>query len=200
MDASLPALDLPFDTEAMLEGLRPWVECESPTFDAAAVNRMMDLAGRDLALLGARVERIAGRMGFGDCVRARFPHPAGETTPGILVLAHLDTVHPVGTLEKLPWKREGGTCRGPGIFDMKGGTFLAVEAMRQILRAGLPTPLPVTFLLTPDEEVGSPSTRDLIEAEARRARYVLVPEPARAGPPRARPGCRPGPSDGRGGT
>jgi glutamate carboxypeptidase len=177
--APLPALDLPFDTEAMLEGLRPWVECESPTFDAAAVNRMMDLAGRDLALLGARVERIPGRMGFADCVRARFPHPAGDTTPGILVLAHLDTVHPIGTLKKLPWKREGGTCRGPGIFDMKGGTFLAVEAMRQILRAGLPTPLPVTFLLTPDEEVGSPSTRDLIEAEARRARYVLVPEPAR---------------------
>ncbi|MBU8537606.1 M20/M25/M40 family metallo-hydrolase [Falsiroseomonas tokyonensis] len=174
-----PALDLPFDTEAMLDGLRPWVECESPTFDAAAVGRMMDLAGRDLALLGARVERIPGRLGFGDCIRARFPHPAGDTTPGILVLAHLDTVHPVGTLQKLPWKREGGTCRGPGIFDMKGGTFLAVEAMRQILRAGLPTPLPVTFLLTSDEEVGSPSTRDMIEAEARRARFVLVPEPAR---------------------
>lgn len=174
-----PTLDLPFDTEAMLAGLRPWVECESPTFDAAAVNRMMDLAGRDLALLGARVERIAGRMGFGDCIRARFPHPAGDTTPGILVMAHLDTVHPVGTLQKLPWRRDGGTCRGPGIFDMKGGTYLAVEAMRQILRAGLQTPLPVTFLLTSDEEVGSPSTRDLIEAEASRARFVLVPEPAR---------------------
>lgn len=174
-----PALDLPFDTEAILAGLRPWVECESPTFDAAAVNRMMDLAGRDLALLGARVERIPGRMGFGDCVRARFPHAAGEAAPGILVLAHLDTVHPVGTLAKLPWRRDGGTVRGPGIFDMKGGTFLAVEAMRQIVRASLTTPLPVTFLLTPDEEVGSPSTRDLIEAEAARARYVLVPEPAR---------------------
>jgi len=174
-----PQLDLPFDAEAMLEGLRPWVECESPTFDAAAVGRMMDLAGRDLALAGARVERIAGRMGFGDCIRARFPHPAGDTAPGILVLAHLDTVHPVGTLASLPWRRDGGTCYGPGIQDMKGGTFLALEAMRQVLRAGLATPLPVTFLLTSDEEVGSPSTRDLIEAEARRARYVLVPEPAR---------------------
>ncbi|MDP3418267.1 M20/M25/M40 family metallo-hydrolase [Falsiroseomonas sp.] len=172
-------LNLPFDAEAMLEGLRPWVECESPTFDAAAVGRMMDLAGRDLALAGARVERIPGRMGFGDCIRARFPHPAGETAPGILVMAHLDTVHPIGTLAKLPWRRDGGTCYGPGIFDMKGGTFLALEAMRQVLRAGLATPLPVTFLLTSDEEVGSPSTRDLIEAEARRARYVLVPEPAR---------------------
>ena len=174
-----PALDLPFDTEAILAGLRPWVECESPTFDTTAVNRMMALAGRELALLGARVERIPGRMGFGDCVRARFPHPAGEHAPGVLVLAHLDTVHPVGTLERLPWKREGGTVRGPGIFDMKGGTYLAVEAMRRIGAASIATPLPVTFLLTPDEEVGSPSTRDLIEAEAARAKFVLVPEPAR---------------------
>jgi glutamate carboxypeptidase len=174
-----PALDLPFDAEAILAGLRPWVECESPTFDAAAVNRMMDLAGRELALLGARVERIAGRMGFGDCVRARFPHAAGDAAPGILVLAHLDTVHPVGTLAKLPWRRDGDTVRGPGIFDMKGGTYLAVEAMRRLGQAGMATPLPVTFLLTSDEEVGSPSTRDLIEAEAARARFVLVPEPAR---------------------
>jgi glutamate carboxypeptidase len=118
-------------------------------------------------------------MGFGDCIRARFPHTAAETTPGILVLAHLDTVHPFGTLARMPWSREGGLVRGPGVFDMKGGTFLAVEAMRQILRAGMATKLPVTFLLTSDEEVGSPSTRDLIEAEASRARFVLVPEPAR---------------------
>lgn len=182
MDAAAarhPALELGFDTEAILAGLRPWVECESPTFDAAAVNGMMALAGRELALLGARVERIPGRMGFGDCVRARFPHPAGEHAPGILVLAHLDTVHPVGTLAKMPWRREGGLVRGPGVFDMKGGTYLAVEAMRRIGAAGLATPLPVTFLLTSDEEVGSPSTRDLIEAEAARAKYVLVPEPAR---------------------
>ena len=180
LDASQPWLGLPFDTEAMLAGLRGWVECESPTWDAAAVERMLALAARDLALAGARIEHIAGRMGFAGCIRARFPHPAGDTAPGILVLAHLDTVHPVGTLEKLPFKREGATCRGPGIFDMKGGTYLAVEAMRQLLRAGVATKLPVTFLFTPDEEVGSPSTRDLIEAEAARARFVLVPEPARA--------------------
>ena len=182
MDAATtrpPMLDLPFDAEAILAGLKPWVECESPTFDANAVNRMMEVAARELALLGARIERIPGRMGFGDCVRARFPHAAGDAAPGILVLAHLDTVHPVGTLAKLPWRREGGLVRGPGIFDMKGGTYLAVEAMRRILGAGLATPLPVTFLLTSDEEVGSPSTRDIIEAEARRAKFVLVPEPAR---------------------
>ncbi len=173
------ALDLPFDREAMLAGLRIWVECESPTFDTPAVNRMMDIVARDLAMMGARIDRIPGRMGLGDCVRASLPHASPPGTPGVLILAHLDTVHPIGTLAKLPWRREGGQCRGPGIFDMKGGTYLAVEAARQILRAGLATPLPVTFLFTSDEEIGSPATRDLIEAEAARARCVLVPEPAR---------------------
>ncbi|SHJ91786.1 glutamate carboxypeptidase [Roseomonas rosea] len=177
-NAALPALDLPFETDTILSRLRPWVECESPTFDAAAVDRMMDLAARDLAMLGARIERIPGRMGFGGCVRARFPHPAGDA-PGILILAHLDTVHPVGTLKVLPFRREDGRCYGPGICDMKGGTLLAVEAIRELARAGIPTSRPVTVLLTPDEEVGTPSTRDLIEAEAARHAVVLVPEPGR---------------------
>ncbi len=178
-DPIAAVLDLPFDQEAILAGLCHWVACESPTWDAAAVDRMMDIAARDLALLGARIERIPGRMGFGGCVRARFPHSAPEGAPGVLVLAHLDTVHPVGTLQKLPIRREGGRCYGPAILDMKGGTYIAVEAIRQILRAGLATPLPITVLLTSDEEVGSPSTRDLIEAEAARHKVVLVPEPAR---------------------
>ncbi|HET6307754.1 MAG TPA: M20/M25/M40 family metallo-hydrolase [Rhodopila sp.] len=169
---------LPFDPDAMLAGLREWVECESPTFDAAAVNRMMDLAARTLVLAGARIERIGGRMGFGDCVRATFPH-ATPDVPGILVMGHLDTVHPVGTLADLPFRREGNKAWGPGIVDMKGGNYAALEAIRQVRRAGLRTPLPVTVLFTSDEEVGSPSTRDLIEAEAARHKYVLVPEPAR---------------------
>jgi glutamate carboxypeptidase len=170
--------DLPFDASAMLAGLRTWVECESPTFDAAAVNRMMGLAARDLAIMGARIEVISGRMGFGDCVRARFAHPL-ESEPGILILGHMDTVHPVGTLSDLPWRQDGTRCYGPGILDMKGGNYLALEAVRQLMRAGFETPLPITVLFTSDEEVGSPSTRDLIEAEAARHRYVLVPEPGR---------------------
>lgn len=177
--SALPATALPFDADEILARLMRWAACESPTFDAAAVNRMMDLASRDLALMGARIDRIPGRMGLGDCVRARFPHPAGDAAPGICVMAHLDTVHPVGTLAKLPIRREGNRCYGPGILDMKGGTVISVEAMRHILAAGLRTKLPVTFLLTSDEEIGSPSTRDIIEAEAARSRYVLVPEPAR---------------------
>jgi glutamate carboxypeptidase len=177
MDA--PVLDLPFDAEAMLPGLRRWVECESPTFDAAAVARMVDMAARDLALMGARIETIPGRMGYGPCLRASFPHPKAGAEPGVLVMGHLDTVHPTGTLEALPWRREGNRVYGPGVYDMKGGNFIAVEAIRQLLRAGVPTRRPVTVLFTSDEEVGSPSTRDLIEAEAARHAVVLVPEPAR---------------------
>jgi glutamate carboxypeptidase len=169
---------LPFDENDMLAGLRPWVECESPTFDAAAVNRVMDLASRDLVIAGARIERIAGRMNLGDCVRATFPH-ADQNQPGILVMGHMDTVHPIGTLAKLPFRREGNINWGPGICDMKGGNYAALEAIRQLARAHIPTKLPITYLLTSDEEIGSPSTRDLIEAEAARHKYVLVPEPAR---------------------
>jgi glutamate carboxypeptidase len=170
---------LPFDADTMLAGLRPWVECESPTFASGRVNAMMDHAARECAVSGASVERIAGRMGFGDCLRARFPF-AGDDKPGILIMGHLDTVHPVGTLGVLPWRREENRCYGPGIFDMKGGNFIALEALRVLQRLGLSPALPVTFLFTSDEEVGSPSTRDLIEAEAARHKYVLVPEPGRA--------------------
>ncbi len=168
---------LPFDTESMLRGLRPWVECESPTHDVAAVDRMLDLAARDLAIAGARIERIAGRGGFAGCVRARFPHPRPDI-PGVLIAGHMDTVHPIGTLQRLPWRRDGDKLFGPGIRDMKGGNYAALEAIRQLRRAAAPTPLPVTVLFTSDEEVGSPSTRDVIEAEAGRNKYVLVPEPA----------------------
>lgn len=170
--------DLPFDTDEMLAGLKPWIETESPTFDADAVNRMMDVVQHELAALGAITERIPGRMGLGDSVRATIPHPrAGEG--GILLLGHLDTVHPVGTLAKLPFRREGDVCYGPGIMDMKGGNYVYLDALRKLLAAGIETPLPVSVLFTPDEEIGTPSTRELIETEAKRHKYVLVPEPAR---------------------
>jgi glutamate carboxypeptidase len=167
---------LRIDTGEILATLRDWVHCESPTYDPAAVAAMMALARRTLAPLAAAIEDIPGRDGFGPCLRATI-------TPGsgVLILAHLDTVHPVGTLRELPWRIEGDRCFGPGALDMKGGTVLAIEALRALRRAGVPTGLPVTILLTSDEEVGSPSTRALIEAEAARHRLVLVPEPGRPG-------------------
>ena len=92
--------NLPFDSESMLQGLRGWVECESPTWDAGAVERMLDLAAREMAIMGATIERIGGRQGFGGVIRARFPHPK-QGEPGILIAGHMDTVHPVGTLAQL---------------------------------------------------------------------------------------------------
>lgn len=172
-------LDLPFDIDEMLAGLKPWIECESPTMDAAAVDRMMDVAAYDLAGLGM-IERIPGRMGFGGCLRVRLPHP-DFGKPGILIAGHMDTVHPIGTLQVLPFKRDGDICYGPGIQDMKGGNFVSFEALRKLMAAGMQTPLPVTILFTPDEEVGTPSTRELIEAEAAKNKYVLVPEPCLPG-------------------
>ncbi|TWI33733.1 M20/M25/M40 family metallo-hydrolase [Paracoccus sulfuroxidans] len=170
-------LDLKFDNEDMIRRLRPWIETESPTFDAAALARVVDVVAYDCAAAGASLEVIPGRMGLGPSLRVKFPHP-DQGKPGILVSGHLDTVHPVGTLSQNPWRREDGKLYGPGIQDMKGGNFVALEAMRQIMRAGIVTPLPVTFLLTPDEEIGTPATRDLIEQEALMNRYVVVPEPA----------------------
>jgi len=168
--------ELPIDVDAMLRGLEPWIACESPTFDPAAVTRMVGFAGADLRAMGAVVEAIPGPEGLGDCLRAHFPHPRlGE--PGVLILAHLDTVHPHGTLEKLPFRREGNRCTGPGLCDMKGGLYMALEAVRRLKAAGIATRLPVHVLLTSDEEIGTPGTRSLIEAEARKHRAILVPEP-----------------------
>jgi glutamate carboxypeptidase len=169
--------DLPFDADDMLHGLKPWIECESPTYDANAVNRMMDLAAYELAAMGATIERIPSPGNLGDSVRARFPHPK-HTQPGILISGHMDTVHPIGTLEKLPFRREGNQCWGPGIQDMKGGNYLSLEAIRQLRQNQFTTPLPLTVLFTPDEEIGTPATRTLIETTASQNKYVLVPEPA----------------------
>jgi glutamate carboxypeptidase len=162
----------------MVQDLRAWVECESPSWDAAAVNRMMELASQHRSFDGAEVSRIRGREGFGDCLCVRFAR-SGSDEAGILILGHLDTVHPLGTLGVHPWRRQDGRCFGPGVLDMKSGILIALEAIAGLKRIAWRRQLPITMILTSDEEVGSPTTRDLVEAEAARHRYVLVPEPAR---------------------
>jgi glutamate carboxypeptidase len=164
------------NTGEILDGIRQWVEIESPTDDAQAVNRMMSRVQADYEALGAKTERIAGTKGFGDCLRVRSPW--GGDGPGILVLNHLDTVHPLGTLAGMPFKVDGDHAYGPGIFDMKGGAFLGFHAFRSFVRAGRETPLPITFLYNSEEEVSSPISRPIIEEAARQARYVLVAEPS----------------------
>jgi glutamate carboxypeptidase len=171
----------PFDADALLAEIRAWVEIESPTTDAAAVNRMTDRVEADTAAAGARTRRIPGRDGYGDHLLVSSPW-GREDEPGILVLSHLDTVHGLGTLANgLPFQVEGDAAYGPGIYDMKGGALIALAALRELIRAGRRDTLPVRHLFVSDEEVGSHTSRELIEAEARRARYVLVTEPAREG-------------------
>jgi glutamate carboxypeptidase len=163
-----------FDEEAILAGIARWVAIESPTHDRDGVNRMMDAAVATMSPLGARITRHSGRDGLGDAVVARL----GSDEPGILVLAHLDTVHSVGTVDDTPPRREGDRYFGPGAYDMKGGAFVAAYALGVLLAHGRGPRLPVTFVFVGDEEIGSPTSRRLIESEARRHRYVLVPEPA----------------------
>ena len=169
-----------YDADEILEGIRTWVFIESPTNFPEGVNRVMDLAEAEMVSLGAAIERESGGEDFADLLTAHIP---GESEgPGILVLGHLDTVHAVGTLEReLPFRREGDRVYGPGIYDMKGGMYSACHAMKQLQRAGCTPRLPVTFMFIPNEEVGSPTTRGRIEAEAKRNHYVLVPEPAKGG-------------------
>jgi glutamate carboxypeptidase len=171
----------PFVAEDLLREIRAWVEIESPTGDAAAVDRAMDKAAADAEAAGTRITRIAGRDGFGGHMLVQSPWGEDDEA-GILVLSHLDTVHPHGTLSgPLPFKVEGDTAFGPGIYDMKAGAFLALAALRHLIRTAKRTPLPVRHLFVSDEEVGSHTSRELIEREAKRARYVLVTEPAREG-------------------
>jgi len=164
------------DVGATIEGIRRWVEIESPTGEVAAVNRMIDRVAADLAGVPVRIERQPGRPGFGDTLVARTDGDGA----GILILSHIDSVHPIGTLKTSPCRRDSDRLYGPGIYDMKGGAYLALDAFRRVLREKTAR-LPITYLFTPDEEVGSPCSRERIEREARRARYVLVTEPARDG-------------------
>ncbi|MBM6596348.1 M20 family metallopeptidase [Microvirga pudoricolor] len=166
-------------TDPNLDTLLTWVRTESPTHEPAGVNMMMDLVVAQMTGAPVAVERIPGQQGLGDALLLR----AGPQTevPGILVMSHLDTVHPVGTLESdLPLRIEGDRLYGPGIYDMKGGAWLALEAFRNVAAAG-GAGRPIAFLVTPDEEIGSPMTRPIIEDLARRSAVALVTEPARDG-------------------
>jgi len=169
----------PFDSKTILDGIRQWVEIETPTEAPEQVNRLASLVGEGYRGLPATIERIAGKDGCGDHLVARSSW--GRDQPGILVLSHLDTVHPMGFIERLPFRIEGDSAFGPGIYDMKGGAYLAYHAFRELLAMGARSPLGVTQLYVSDEEIGSPTSRALIEAEGQKAKYVLVTEPARDG-------------------
>lgn len=167
------------DTDFLLHKIRRWIEIETPSHDRAAVASLMQLVAGDAreAGLHAQLRDVSASAGPLLAITNRRP---GDARPGILVLAHLDTVHPVGTLQRNPFRIEHDRVYGPGGYDMKAGACVALEALKAATASGRGH-LPVDMLFVPDEEVGSAASRPEIERIAAGARYALVGEPARAG-------------------
>jgi glutamate carboxypeptidase len=193
----------------MADLLRAFVECESPSHDKAAVDRFGAMVAKEWRKRGARVSTIA-QAERGDHVRAEIAPLDANAKGQVLVLGHLDTVHPLGTLQKMPWRIASGRAWGPGTFDMKAGivqALFAVDALRAIEQNGQAAASPgarahgnsgrrlsqrklrpsenrpmlqkrLVFFWDSDEEIGSLTSRKLIEAEARKSDAVLVLEPS----------------------
>jgi len=175
-------------TPEMLASLRRFVECESPSLQKAAADRCCALIAKEWRAAGAHVERLPNAQ-RGDHLRivwqpsaARAMRPTGQ----LLVLGHYDTVYASGTLRRMPFRVKGGKAYGPGVFDMKAGIVQALFAFRALWElqgasaSASQTQLRkrVVFLWTSDEEIGSGTSRKLLEAEARRSDAVFVLEPA----------------------
>lgn len=161
---------------AMTALLREFVECESPSTNKPAVDAFGALVARCFAELpGARV-RMHGMKACGNALQVDFAGVARK--PRLLLLGHLDTVYPLGTLKAMPWRERAGRCYGPGVFDMKVGIVLARFALQALLEHNRRLPRPVTLLFVPDEEIGSVHSRALIERLAPKSAAVLVLESA----------------------
>jgi glutamate carboxypeptidase len=162
-------------TASVLARVQRYVEHETPSRAAAEIVALSELVERELTAAGATTRRYDA-AGLGRNLLAKVPAQAGDAAP-LLVLAHIDTVHPIGTLAVRPFRIDGDRAYGPGAYDMKAGLACVVEALTRLAAAGLRPARPVHVLVTCDEEIGSHSVRERIEAEARAAHAVLVPEP-----------------------
>ncbi|HEY6375186.1 MAG TPA: M20 family metallopeptidase [Edaphobacter sp.] len=147
---------------------------ESPSEDRSAVNAAMAIAERLARGIGGRAKRHK-QKGFGDVLELRFG-PARSARKPLMLLGHLDTVWPLGTLKEMPWREEKGRYWGPGVLDMKAGVVMALAAV-SILKE-LKLARPVVLLLNSEEEVGSPVSRAITERLARESAAVFVLEPA----------------------
>lgn len=158
------------DTKLLLKRL---VESESPSSDKAAVDRVGAIIAEEARKLGAQVEIVLNKQ-TGDHVISRWG--AGGKGRPILLVCHMDTVFPLGTLEKFPYREAEGKIMGPGVSDMKAGLAISLAAIEDALAHGLARP--VNLLCTSDEETGSLTSRGLIEEMARESELALVMEPA----------------------
>ena len=165
----------------LVETIETLVRLESPTTDKAAADRCGAEVARRLAAIGGRVTTLSG----GD----RADHVLAEFDPSsapvanqkqLLILGHFDTVWPVGQLQRMPLAYADGRLHGPGVFDMKAGIAIGMLAVRA-LRETATAVRRIVMLWTSDEEIGSRTSRQTIEAEARRSEAVLVLEPSLPG-------------------
>lgn len=159
----------------VLDRVRPWVEHETPSYDEASIAALSRRIEGELVALGAEVH-ARDAPGRGRNLRADFAGAVEGLEP-LVVLAHIDTVHPRGTLERQPFRVVDGRAEGPGIYDMKTGLALAVEALAWLGENGARPRRPVRLLVTCDEEIGSHSARSLFAEAAMGAAAALVPEP-----------------------
>ncbi len=160
---------------ALVAFLRQLVECESPSDDAAAVNRCADLFADSVADI-AKVKSFAGGR-YGKHLLCDFALPGKRKEGLVLGLGHTDTVYPLGILQQMPWREAEGRYWGPGVLDMKAGLAFFVFAVRTLRALQIPVRRSVKLLLVSEEEVGSPSSRPLTEKTAAGAQAVLVLEP-----------------------
>jgi glutamate carboxypeptidase len=154
--------------------LRELVQQESPSEDRLAVNAAMGIAERQARKPGAQAKRYRQSQ-FGDVLELRFG-PARTKQKPVLLLGHLDTVWPMGTLAKMPWRETDGRYWGPGVLDMKAGIVMALAALNTLHE--MKVARPATLLLNSEEEVGSPISRKITERLAMESAAVLVLEPA----------------------
>ena len=161
----------------MLEILRQLTLLESPSLDKAPTDRCCEFLANLWSQRGASVEIIPQKH-RGNHLRVIYSPAAAPSRSQLLVLGHYDTVYPVGTLARMPFRIAGGKAYGPGVFDMKAGIVQALFACEALHSAQIPVAKRIVFLWTSDEEIGSASSRELLESEARRSDAVFVLEPA----------------------
>jgi glutamate carboxypeptidase len=159
--------------------LRDLVLVESPSDNKPAVDEAVRLVANLAKSAGGRVKLHRQKL-FGDVLEVQFNAvrfgPADSPRKPILLLGHLDTVWPLGTLRTMPWRKHDGRLYGPGVLDMKSGVAMALAAIRALKQLGIHRP--ITLLLNSDEEVGSPASRPITERLALASAAVLVLEPA----------------------
>ena len=161
----------------MLDTIEQLVTIESPSDVKAAVDRLGTVLASRFSEIGGKL-KIHSAEKFGNHLQIDFGSSRSSRKP-ILLLGHMDTVYPIGTISKMPFRVNNGRVSGPGVLDMKGGIALALHVM-DALQGWTDGKLrnPISILLVSDEEVGSMSSRKITEKLARNASAVLVLEPA----------------------